>query len=87
MFEYVVFKVDTIDGEGRDLVARIWNIGLRPLSPELIRLRDIVNRHEPEELMAIKIDWADLLCQLAKVSLIHTGNLDSATHCAFAFRK
>ena len=81
------FKVETIRPVGTELFARMWNIGFRPLSPELIRLRNIAKRHEPDELLAIKRDWVDLLCNLAQPFLRNSNDLDDAAGFVFILRK
>ncbi len=41
--------------------ARIWDVGLRPIAPLLVRM---ANALTPEMRTAIKSDWVDLFCEL-----------------------
>ncbi len=41
--------------------ARIWDVGLRPIAPMLVRM---TNALAPETRAAIKSDWVDLFCEL-----------------------
>jgi len=43
------------------LTLTIWDIGLRPISPYLIKM---ANRFSPEDRRAIKLEWVDTLFEI-----------------------
>jgi len=45
--------------------APVWNIGLRPLAPLLIRVAELARAHNQQELAEIKAEWTGLFRELA----------------------
>lgn len=60
-FESAGFKVDSIESLATRTHARIWDVGLRPIAPLLVRMTqqlDAANR------LSIKRDWIELMLEL-----------------------
>ncbi|MEZ6085635.1 MAG: methyltransferase domain-containing protein [Phycisphaerae bacterium] len=55
--------------------AHIWDVGLRPIAPLLVRMANALDEHTRQE---IKSDWIDLLSELLQP--IHNANFNIAPH-------
>lgn len=87
IFEQVGFHIEALKPVATSTFARIWNVGFRPLSPELIRLRNLAKRLAPNELLDIKRDWVDSLCDLAQPFLENSSDVDNAAGFVFVLRR
>jgi len=87
IFEKKGFVVNDIKAVGNNNLSRIWNVGLRPLLPELARMADIVKKYDDNEFMDIKHNWVDLFSKLTTPFCHNTDDLNHASELIFVLSK
>lgn len=70
-------------------VVQIYDVGLRPMFPALVKMYDLLKRHAPDDVMDIKRHWVDVcshfLQPLCTQAILDAGH-DAATWHAFELR-
>lgn len=72
---------------GSETFAKTWNVGFRPLAKELINLKNIAQKYDPNSLNKIKKDWVNTILHLSAPFLVNETNIDHSAGYIFLLRK
>jgi len=78
------FQINSQKAVCNDELAKIWNVGLRPLTSELVKLSKIAIKYQEKEFIKIKQSWVELMMQLSQPFMYNSENMDSATDYLFS---